>query len=76
MHMADATVFGFDVDEIDRTSQGIAVRLDKKGLRADEVVGSVETLLVPDIIILSIGRVTLKEQPVTPNRMETDISVK
>jgi hypothetical protein len=29
--------------------------------------------LVPDIIILSIGRVTLKEQPVTPNRMETDI---
>jgi hypothetical protein len=33
-------------------------------------------LTLPDIIILSIGRVTLKEQPVTPNRMETDISVK
>ena len=40
MHMADSTVFGFDVDEIDRTSQRITVRLDKKGLGADEVVGA------------------------------------
>ena len=40
MHVADPAVLGFDVDEIDLASQGVAVRLDQQGLGADEVVGA------------------------------------
>ena len=36
MHVADPAVLGFDVDEIDLASQGVAVRLDEEGLGAHE----------------------------------------
>lgn len=36
VHVADPAVLGFDVDEIDAASQGVAVRLDEKGLGAHE----------------------------------------
>ncbi len=40
MHMADAAVLGFDVDEIELASHGLTVRFYQKSLGADEVVGA------------------------------------
>ena len=40
MHMANAAVLGFDVDEIELASHGLTVRLYQKSLGADEVVGA------------------------------------